>query len=55
MDFTQESESDESRAESVSLALAARFGWQRSADRTGLRVNSLLTGNFTGNFVFLRL
>jgi hypothetical protein len=28
--------------------LAARFGWRRSADRTRLRANSLLTGNFTG-------
>src|SRR5882672_5697461 len=25
-------------------------GWRRSADRTGLQANSLLTGNFTGNF-----
>jgi hypothetical protein len=25
-------------------------GWRRSADRTRLRANSLLTGNFTGNF-----
>jgi hypothetical protein len=25
-------------------------GWRRSADRTRLRLNSLLTGNFTGNF-----
>src|SRR5258708_2259887 len=24
-------------------------GWRRSADRTRLRANSLLTGNFTGN------
>jgi hypothetical protein len=47
MDFAPEGES-ESRAESVSLALAARFGWRRSADRTRLRANSLLTGNFTG-------
>jgi hypothetical protein len=23
-------------------------GWRRSADRTGLQANSLLTGNFTG-------
>jgi pimeloyl-ACP methyl ester carboxylesterase len=29
-------------------------GWRRSADRTRLRANSLLTGNFTGNFVILR-
>jgi hypothetical protein len=27
-------------------------GWRRSADRTRLRRNSLLTGNFTGNFEF---
>src|SRR5947209_14677445 len=25
-------------------------GWRRSADRTGLQTNSLLTGNFTGKF-----
>jgi hypothetical protein len=30
-------------------------GWGRSADRTRLHVNSLPTGNFTGNFAFLRL
>jgi hypothetical protein len=30
-------------------------GWQRSADRTRLRANSLLTGNFTGNFAILGL
>jgi hypothetical protein len=28
-------------------------GWRRSADRTGLQANSLLTGNFTGNFAIL--
>jgi hypothetical protein len=27
-------------------------GWRRSADRTCLHANSLLTGNFTGNFQF---
>jgi hypothetical protein len=27
-----------------------QFGWRRSADRTRLQANSLLTGNFTGNF-----
>src|SRR5258708_21089072 len=26
------------------------IGWRRSADRTRLHANSLLTGNFTGNF-----
>jgi hypothetical protein len=30
-------------------------GWRRSADRAGLRANSLLTGNFTGNFAILGL
>ena len=25
-------------------------GWRRSADRAGLQRNSLLSGNFTGNF-----
>src|SRR3954463_14324887 len=29
-------------------------GWRRSADRTCLHTNSLLTGNFTGNFAILR-
>jgi hypothetical protein len=28
-------------------------GWRRSADRTRLRCNPLLTGNFTGNFAIL--
>jgi hypothetical protein len=30
-----------------------RAGWRRSADRTRLRTNSLLTGNFTGKTAFL--
>jgi hypothetical protein len=30
-------------------------GWRRSADRTRLHGNSLLTGNFTGNFALLGL
>jgi len=29
---------------------ARLLGWRRSADRTGLQANSLLTGNFTGKF-----
>jgi hypothetical protein len=29
-------------------------GWQRSADRTRLQANSLLTGNLTGKFTALR-
>jgi|tagenome__1003787_1003787.scaffolds.fasta_scaffold20988904_7 hypothetical protein len=29
-------------------------GWRRSADRTGLQANSLITGNFTGNFAISR-
>ena len=28
-------------------------GWRRSADRTRLHVDSLLTGNFTGNLAIL--
>jgi hypothetical protein len=32
---------------------AALPGWRRSADRTSLWANSLLTGNFTGNFAIL--
>src|SRR3954465_7383661 len=34
----------------VTTARQAKPGWRRSADRTRLRSNSLLTGNFTGNF-----
>jgi hypothetical protein len=34
---------------------AALRGWRRSADRTSLYANSLLTGNFTGNFAYLGL
>src|SRR6202022_4222566 len=30
-------------------------GWRRSADHTRLHWNSLLTGNFTGNFAILGL
>ena len=33
----------------VSSQLAGLPGWRRSADRTGLYADSLLTGNFTGN------
>jgi hypothetical protein len=29
---------------------AGLAGWRRSADRTRLQANSLLTGNLTGNF-----
>jgi hypothetical protein len=28
-------------------------GWRRSADRAGLQANSLVSGNFTGNFAIL--
>jgi hypothetical protein len=28
-------------------------GWRRSADRTSLQANSLISGNFTGNFAIL--
>jgi hypothetical protein len=34
---------------------ATLSGWGRSADRTRLRANSLLIGNFIGNFAILRL
>jgi hypothetical protein len=34
---------------------AGMVGWRRSADRTRLHANSLLSGNFTGNFATLRL
>jgi hypothetical protein len=38
---------------SVTFSLSAGLaGWRRSADRTRLQANSLLTGNFTGNFAF---
>jgi hypothetical protein len=30
-------------------------GWRRSADRMGLPVNSLLTGNFTGKYAISEL
>jgi hypothetical protein len=30
-------------------------GWRRSGIRTGLQPNSLVSGNFTGNFAILRL
>jgi hypothetical protein len=41
-------------ANSAEKSLSARLvGWRRSADRTRLHNNSLLTGNFTGNFVIL--
>jgi hypothetical protein len=30
-------------------------GWRRSADRTRLQANSLLTGNFTGKFAISRV
>jgi hypothetical protein len=34
------------------LFLAPRLpGWRRSADRTSLHMNSLLSGNLTGKFV----
>jgi hypothetical protein len=36
----------------VSLS-AGLLGWRRSADRTRLQADSLLTGNFTGNFAIL--
>jgi hypothetical protein len=35
--------------------VAARLpGWRRSADRTGLQANSLLTWNFTGKIAILQ-
>src|ERR1035437_5998448 len=34
---------------------AALVGWGCRADRTRLHANSLLTGNFTGNFAILGL
>ncbi len=34
---------------------AGLLGWRRSADRTGLQVNSLLTGSFAGNFALFEL
>jgi hypothetical protein len=34
---------------------AGLAGWRRSADRTCLQPNSLLTGNFTGKFAILGL
>jgi hypothetical protein len=40
------------RAESPGTGLA---GWRRSTDRAGLQANSLVSGNFTGNFAILGL
>ena len=40
-------------SETVSRS-AGLAGWRRSADRTGLHTNSLLIGNFTGNFAMIR-
>jgi hypothetical protein len=40
------------RAKSLCVGLV---GWRGSADRTGLRTNSLVSGNFTGNFAILGL
>jgi hypothetical protein len=37
----------------VGALLNLLTGWRRSADRTRLRANSLLTGNFTGKFAIL--
>ena len=34
---------------------AGLFGWRRSASRTCLQANSLLSGNLTGNFAILGL
>ena len=43
-------------ASAWTFSLSARLpGWRRSADRTGLRANSLLTGNFTGKIAIPRL
>jgi hypothetical protein len=39
-----------SKGRSYPLASPCPLGWRRSADRTRLQANSLLTGNFTGNF-----
>jgi hypothetical protein len=38
----------------VSLSVGL-VGWRRSADRTSLQANSLVSGNFTGNFAILGL
>jgi hypothetical protein len=40
-------------SELVACFAARFFGWRRSADRTRLRANSLLSGNLTGNFQVL--
>jgi hypothetical protein len=39
----------------VTSLRAGLAGWRRSADSTRLHKNSLLTGNFTGNFTILDL
>jgi hypothetical protein len=43
------------RVSGTASLTAALPGWRRSADRARLHANSLLTGNFTGNFAILRL
>jgi hypothetical protein len=43
-----------SQAKSGGLSFARVGGWRRSAVRAGLRLNSLVTGNFTGNFAILQ-
>jgi hypothetical protein len=43
------------RIVSNELKSLKNFGWRRSGIRTGLQPNTLLTGNFTGNFALLRI
>jgi hypothetical protein len=40
---------------SAQSPVAGLVGWRRSGDRTGLQANSLVSGNFTGNFSILGL
>src|ERR1700736_6437790 len=41
------------RVQRVKSPGAGLVGWRRSADRTSLQANSLVSGNFTGNFAIL--
>jgi hypothetical protein len=43
------------QVEDVGVPGTGLVGWRRSADRTCLQPNSLLTGNFTGKFAILGL
>jgi len=43
----------QNEATKKAIGRAISIGWRRSADRTRLQANSLVSGNFTGNFAIL--